>query len=113
MFKPMTLSGMMLAPVLLAGCVTSTGNGATSSGQIDPDTGISRDALVRVGAMADGDTTLYGIFYQQDRIDRAQLKAAPARLCAAKKQTLVSGEDKALEHPDQLPGLRKLLVRCK
>lgn len=101
------LSLLVLAPVLLAGC-----DAPAKASDVDPETGIGRDALVGVGGIGDGATNLYGVFYKRDRADQAQLKAAPARLCAARHSTLVSAKDIPLEHADTMPGVSKLMVRC-
>lgn len=109
---------VVVALLALAGCVETGSPGpeakpAAAAGKIEPNTGMSESALVAVQGFPDGDTTLYGIFYQQARADQAQLKAAPAKLCASRGKTLVFAEDAALEHPGTLPGVRKLMVRCK
>ncbi len=120
MFKPITAAMMMLATGFLAGCeATDTGAPAPANGAggTDPVTGMSRAALVNNGMgitmkSADG-ADIYGIFYIQAKADPAQLKAAPAKLCAANKQKLVSAQDMPLAHPDTLPGVRKVMVQCK
>lgn len=50
------------------------------------------------------------LFYKADTIDPAQLKAAPAHICAG--NGVASAEDKPLEHPEEMPGVRKLVVAC-
>lgn len=107
MFKTISV---IAAGLLLVGC---TDPGTQSASGLDPDTGIAKRTLVQTMGIADGGETLYGIFYREDGADPAQIKAAPAKLCAAKQSTLISAEEKPLEHPEELPGVRKLMVRCK
>lgn len=60
-----------------------------------------------------GNEKLYGIFYLPAVASKAQLAAAPARICKSRGLTLISAEDKSLEHESEMPGARKLIVRCK
>jgi hypothetical protein len=93
--------------------VTPTSPAATPDPNVEPVSGISRDALVGIASMPDlGNELLIGVFYNQAKIDPAQLAAAPARICKSRGRTLKSAEDKPLEHPSELPGTRKLVVRC-
>jgi hypothetical protein len=107
--------------VALAGCVPqaeATGGGTSktpaTSSDIEPVSGIRKDSLVGIQGIGDsGGEMLYGVFYVAKTANPAELKAAPARICASRGYKLVSAEDKPLEHPEELPGVRKLMVRCK
>lgn len=113
-------AGFVAAAALLTACVEPAATPPASppasqpTSDIEPVTGISKSALVAVQGMPDlGGETVYGVFYLVDRIDRLQLAAAPDTLCRNRGGRLISAEDKALEHPSQMPGTRKLVVRCK
>ena len=81
---------------------------------IEPVSGISRSALVAIMGIPDGgDEKLYGIFYVADKIDPAQLAAAPERICASRGLSLISARDLPLEHESEMPGVKKYMVRCK
>ncbi len=104
---------------LLTGCMATTSPPAaepqaTVDPKLEPVTGISTDALLAVIGSPDLDNEmLYSIFYQAAKADPAQLAAAPARLCKARGLRLISAEDKTLDHPQEAPGARKLVVRCR
>ena len=116
MLKTANLIQMILLSGLLAGCVATTGSSTAplkSRGGIEQETGISNDAIFELMRTSDRNGTIYTIFYWQDQIDAAQLKAAPAKLCTAKNSKLALAKDLPLRHPNAIPGLRKLMVRCK
>ncbi len=102
--------------VALSGCVTapSRSNPETApSADIGAATGINPAALVGAGKMLDSDNvSLFGIFYLPAKTSPAQIAAAPALLCTSRGQRLLSSADKPLEHPSEMPGARKLMVRC-
>ena len=75
---------------------------------IAPVSGISKDVPAAVARI--GEQTV--VFYCPDRADAAQLRAAPARLCADAGGTLRSAEDKAHHHPEEMPGARQLMIFC-
>ncbi len=111
----------LLVTATLTGCVTSgTGTGTVAAGKMSraaEATGVSAENIVAYSATGEGvGGIVFGgvpniLFYKTATTDKAQLKAAPARICA--KQGVASAEDKPLEHPDQMPGVRKLVVQCK
>lgn len=111
----------LLALVLLVSCVEG---GAAGGAQPNAEmmaasaaTGVAAENIVAyTGTGAGmGGITLSGVpnilFYKAETTDKAQLKAAPARICAGSGVTSV--EDKPLEHPEEMPGVRKLVVNCK
>ena len=86
--RPRLAAGFVAAAALLSACVEPAATppaappASQPSSDIEPVTGISKSALVAVQGMPDlGGETLYGVFYLEDRIDRAQLAAAPEALC--------------------------------
>ncbi|KGJ22063.1 hypothetical protein [Paracoccus sanguinis] len=70
------------------------------------DTGLPASALVSLGAVDDKVT----VFFRQSAVTPAQLKAAPARICAGKG--VRSSQVRDPEHPRTLPGVKILVVRC-
>lgn len=111
----------VLAMLTVSGCVqpgadrSAAADAATR--QAEAATGVSADNIVAYSATGAGmgGIVMSGVpnilFYKAASTDKAQLKAAPARICAGRG--VAAAEDKALEHPDQLPGVRKLVVKCK
>jgi hypothetical protein len=77
---------------------------------VEPQSGIATDALVAVSYM--GSEKFFVVFYLPAKIDAKQKAAAPARLCASRRLKVGEVEDKPLEHPDEMPGAQKLVVRC-
>ncbi|WP_299506577.1 hypothetical protein [Cypionkella sp.] len=109
---------LAFATAILAACVPAPSTTQTKvdtvSSSVEAASGIDRSALLAIQGISDGGgQMLYDVFYYAQNINRAQLDAAPARICAFYGKNLVSAEDKALEHPDTMPGVRKLMVRCK
>ena len=111
----------LLAYAVLTGCVPS-GTGTSPAAdddmrRVEAATGVSAENIVAYSATGAGiggiilDGVPNMLFYKAATTDKAQLKAAPARICAGKG--VASAEDLALEHPEQMPGVRKLVVRCK
>jgi hypothetical protein len=100
--------------LLSTGCVQQPVEPAqTADPSIEPVTGISKSALAGVmGLSGITGEHQFGIFFYPDKIDKAQLSAAPARLCASRGWRLLSAEDKPLQHPEEMPGVRQLVVRC-
>ena len=111
----------ILTVLMVAGCVQS---GASGPGRVDPAlaaaetaTGVSAANIVAYSANGAGigGLVIAGLpnilFYKVATTDAAQLKAAPARICGTRG--VASAEDQSLEHPDQMPGVRKLVVNCK
>ena len=103
--------------IVLSGCVENAGAPVTELAptaaavaplDIEPVSGISKDVLAAVARI--GDQTV--VFYYPDKADAAQLRAAPARLCADAGGTVKSAEDKALHHPEKMPGVRQLVIFC-
>lgn len=110
-------TGGPLAALLLSACVEGTAPvqpEPIADSAIEPATGIAKSSLLIVQSLGSsiGPGT-YAIVYFPDKIDRAQLRAAPARLCAARGKTLVSARDRASEPRHSLPGTRLTLVTCK
>ena len=102
-----------LACAVLFGLV-ATASTAEDTADIEPVSGISKSALVAIMGIPDGgDEKLYGIFYIADKIDPAQLAAAPERICASRGLSLISARDLPLEHESEMPGVKKYMVRCK
>ena len=103
-----------LAALALAGCM----EGAQSQRSVPSisingapvasvrDTGLPASALVSLGAVDDKVT----VFFRQSAVTPAQLKAAPARICAGKG--VRSSQVRDPEHPRTLPGVKILVVRC-
>lgn len=79
-----------------------------SSGDIEQNSGINKNALLAIQAMG----SQIGVFYYPDRIDPAQKAAAPARLCASRGQQLESFRDAELHHPEEMPGAMHLVIYC-
>jgi hypothetical protein len=106
----------LLALVSLSACVETTAPGtatvaaATPKG-IEPVSGIATDALVAVSYM--GSERFFVVFYEPGKINSAQKAAAPEKLCASRGLKVSAVEDKPLEHPEEMPGAMKLVVRCK
>ncbi|GHC18633.1 MULTISPECIES: hypothetical protein [Gemmobacter] len=108
-----------LASVALAGCVTSGPTTGARNGMAAAEaaTGVSAANIVAYSANGAGigGLVIQGVpnvlFYKAASTDKAQLKAAPARICGTRG--VASAEDRALEHPEQMPGVRKLVVSCK
>ena len=104
-----TLAGLMLT---ITACAPTLPTAPATPG-VDPLSGISNDALAGVAGMTDlGDTPLFIVVYYPSKVDPAQLAAAPARICKSRGRTLASAEEKPLEHASEIPGTRKLVVRC-
>ncbi len=106
------------AAAILAACVPTSDATQTKveavADSVEAASGIDRSALLAIQSISDGGgQMLSGVFYYAQDVNRIQLDAAPARICAFYGKNLVSAEDKALEHPDSMPGIRKLMVRCK
>lgn len=111
----------LLAALVLSGCVEG---GATSKAPPDAAmsaaeaaTGVSAENIVAYSANGAGmgGIIIGGVpnilFYNAATTDPAQLKAAPARICA--DRGVASADDMELEHPEEMPGVRKLVVQCK
>jgi hypothetical protein len=102
---------------LLAACVEPTSPGATQAPVvapgIDPAAGLPREAVVSVMAMNDLGERLVVVLFSTARVTSAQLDAAPAIVCANQKRKLLSSEVKPLDHAGELPGAKKLVIRCK
>ncbi|MDR0808935.1 MAG: hypothetical protein LBE86_07395 [Gemmobacter sp.] len=111
----------VLAMPAVSGCVQPGADrqaqADAATRQAEAATGVSADNIVAYSANGAGmgGFVLSGVpnilFYKAASTDKSQLKAAPARICAGRG--VASAEDKALEHSDQLPGVRKLVVKCK
>lgn len=104
------LSALLLAATLMAaGCVaTEPGAQRAVTAPIDAETGLPSAALVSRGGVDDKRM----IFYRRDAISTAQLAAAPARICAAQNKRVLDSRTRPPVHPDQLPGVTILIVRC-
>lgn len=121
MLKLLPILGCFALGMLLSSCVSTTGAPKTAAaqtspvnGNIEPVTGLPKDAVVAVMGIPDlGEEVLYGVFYYPSKAPAEQLAQAPANLCSNRGLSLVSSADKALEHPSEMPGTRKLMVRCK
>ncbi|WP_170551636.1 hypothetical protein [Ruegeria atlantica] len=106
----------LAATLLLQGCVSEHGStvdqsaviGNEQPAGIEPISGIDKKALATVIGIG----SQIGVFYYPDKIDRKQLDAAPARLCAERGAKVYEIEDADLHHPEELPGARHLVVRC-
>lgn len=107
----------ILSVLAVAGCVQSAGKIDPALAEAEALTGVSAANIVAYSANGAGigGLVIRGVpnilFYKVATIDKAQLKAAPARICGTRG--VASVEDKALEHPDKMPGVRKLAVNCK
>lgn len=103
---------------LAAGCVPGPGappqvSAAPAASDTEPVSGISRNALAAIVGMSDGGKELlYNVLYYPAEADRAQLAAAPARICRSRGKSVISAEDRSLEHASEFPGTRKLVIRC-
>lgn len=107
---------LLLALPLLAACVETAPPGRVvedmgSTSGTEPQSGIATEALVAVSYM--GAEKFFVVFYLPAQIDAKQKAAAPARLCASRGLKVGEIEDKPLEHPSEMPGAQKLVVRCK
>jgi hypothetical protein len=83
--------------------VAASGTGSVS--------GIAGEALIAESYLAS--EKFFVLLYLPAKISAAQKAAAPERLCASKGLQVSEVEDKPLEHPGELPGAMKLVVRCK
>lgn len=115
---PPAVHALGLAVALgLAACTAGTGlspvQPAPPSAPASPLGGLPLDAVIAFAEMDDGSEDLLVTMFWAGKASSAQLAAAPAGQCAARRQKLVSQEVKALEHPEELPGARKLVVRCR
>lgn len=111
---PLALTTALLFGGLLTGCVADapvpSGSPATQSG---PSFGVPAAAIVAGAEMSDLGEKLVVVMFQPAKVTAADLASAPAIICDSRKRGLVSSEIKDLEHPGDLPGVRKLVVRCK
>lgn len=110
----------LLAAISLPACVQT---GAEKAARPDPAmvaaeaaTGVSAENIVAYSGNGVGlGVVIAGLpdilFYKSATTDKAQLKAAPARICGGRG--VAAAQDMDLEHPEQLPGVRKLVVTCK
>jgi hypothetical protein len=104
----------LIAFVGLSACVAATPGQSTApitAGGVEPVSGINTDALVAVTYL--GSERFFVVFYLPEKISAAQKAAAPAKLCASQGLRVSAVEDKPLEHPREMPGAMKLVVRCK
>jgi hypothetical protein len=105
----------LLALPFLAACVETAPPAATvetmdAVAGVEPQSGIATDAVLAVSYM--GSERFFVVFYLPTRIDAKEEAAAPAKPCASRGLKVAKVEDKPLEHPEEMPGTRKLVVRC-
>jgi hypothetical protein len=112
-FPSPTTALVLAAAIALSGCVAPAPQqiASTAAPAFDPSSGIATDALVAVSYL--GSEKFFVVFYLPAKIDAAQKAAAPAKMCASQGLRVKEVEDKPLEHPEELPGTMKLVVRCK
>jgi hypothetical protein len=106
---------LLLTLPLLAACVERAPPGAVvetadAAAGVEPQSGIAKDALVAVSYMKS--EKFFVVFYRPAKINAKQKADAPTRLCDSRGLKLASVEDKPLEHPSEMPGTQKLVVRC-
>lgn len=106
----------LIALPLMTACVDTTAHGVTTDDMaavagVEPQSGIATEALAAISYM--GSEKFFVVFYLPAKIDPKQKAAAPARLCASRGLTVSAVEDKPLEHPSEMPGTQKLVVRCR
>jgi len=99
----------------LTGCVANTSpeTAAPASVEVEPVTGIANDALMGVEGMHVGEGLwVYAILYRRDRIDQAQLAAAPQRICSSRNMSFILSRHEPMNDPD-IPGVDRVMVRCR
>jgi len=107
---------LTVAAFALIGCETvptsaPTETNATpvSSANVEPNSGMNHDSISAIM----GIENKIVVFFIAANANPAQLTAAPAKLCASRGLQLVSSEIKDLEHPESMPGIRKLVATCR
>lgn len=103
------LIGCETLPEPQAAAPAGTAETPAVSADIDPASGMNLDSIVAISTIENKVV----VFFVAARADQAQLSAAPAKLCAARGMRLASFEVKNLEHPETMPGVRKLVATCR